>query len=422
MGQTAVGGTGGTGLSIYSMGCEEATTHEVAAYVPDTFTGYGDMDQLAPPSVCIKAHLVRRAGERLGLDLEYVPERETLPIRSIAGEAALRWNHEHPDEALQQGDRIVEVNGVTGTAEDMMKAIRADAGLQPLVLTAVRLADWENADDWEFLQLLYDDQSTVADDDQDEEDQRLGSSHFGPHPSSRFPSAEDDVTLEMQWAERLKGGSGMLMGAEEQLEPSRPSQAFPDEVHIRQTPHGATPHSAMSQRVRSREMPRVPSRESKPQSDGKGSDEYSERSSRRSSRHQRTPSHMSSQRPGRDRSQPPRDSPMYRTNESQRSVSLSNASPVGRYRDQERSPSQYGGSLTSSRIPPQRSQLDADQAIERARIGLAPSWNPQWSKSQSRVYFYHTSTGETTWVKPQERPQEEEEEVSEEEEEEEVRR
>jgi len=149
---------------------------------------------LKPPGIVLKVYLLRRHGDRLGLDLEYVPEREAMPIREVCGEVAQRWNEEHPDDALAAGDRIVEVNGVRGQAEDMMRALRADTAL--VVLTVVRLLDYETAEDWEFLQLL-DERSTADGGDEEvyEEDDQFDREPFAD-------SQEDDRSLYM-WAEQL---------------------------------------------------------------------------------------------------------------------------------------------------------------------------------------------------------------------------
>mmetsp|Transcript_58869 Transcript_58869/g.155054 ORF Transcript_58869/g.155054 Transcript_58869/m.155054 type:complete len:236 (+) Transcript_58869:122-829(+) len=147
---------------------------------------------LKPPGIVLKVYLLRRHGDRLGLDLEYVPEREAMPVRTITGEVIQRWNAEHPHDALAAGDRVIEVDGARGKAEDMMKALRADTAL--VVLTVVRLLDYETAEDWEFLQPL-DDRSTADGGDEEVYDEPFGDFQ------------EDDRSLYM-WAEGVTLTSG----------------------------------------------------------------------------------------------------------------------------------------------------------------------------------------------------------------------
>lgn len=79
--------------------------------------------------------LSRRDGERLGLDVDYKQERNSLPIVSITGGVAERWNAENPDQPLAEGDNIIEANG---TSQDAAAMVRVCQGAQDLCLTLVR--------------------------------------------------------------------------------------------------------------------------------------------------------------------------------------------------------------------------------------------------------------------------------------------
>jgi len=76
---------------------------------------------------------------KLGLDLEFVAERKVLPVKAVTGHSAMAWNRANAGRAIRQGDRIVDVGGVRGRADQMLKAFgRASEG--PLKLGFVRLA------------------------------------------------------------------------------------------------------------------------------------------------------------------------------------------------------------------------------------------------------------------------------------------
>jgi len=90
-----------------------------------------------------------RMGEttKLGLDLDFVPTREAMPVRAITGALVEEWNREHPDSQVLPGDRIVEVNGTRGVADQMMKAL---AESEVVKITLVRLKVSKGVDDWEY--------------------------------------------------------------------------------------------------------------------------------------------------------------------------------------------------------------------------------------------------------------------------------
>lgn len=96
--------------------------------------------------------LTRTRHMKLGLDLDFVPTREAIPVRAITGALAEEWNREHQDAQVLPGDRIVEVNGTRGTAEQMMKALKDSEEVR---MTLVRLKTSKGTDDWEYLQTYH---------------------------------------------------------------------------------------------------------------------------------------------------------------------------------------------------------------------------------------------------------------------------
>jgi len=69
------------------------------------------------------ARLRRGAGEKLGLDLEYVSQRRVIPIKAVTGHAAKEWNRTQPELAIRSGDVIVSVGEASEDAEQMRSAL-----------------------------------------------------------------------------------------------------------------------------------------------------------------------------------------------------------------------------------------------------------------------------------------------------------
>mmetsp|Transcript_143169 Transcript_143169/g.399007 ORF Transcript_143169/g.399007 Transcript_143169/m.399007 type:complete len:510 (-) Transcript_143169:167-1696(-) len=97
--------------------------------------------------------LTKVGDAKLGLDLDFVPTREAMPVRAVTGALAEEWNHMHPESQVLPGDRIVEVNGTRGVADQMMKALRDSDVVR---ITLVRLKKAKGVDDWEYVRTYHD--------------------------------------------------------------------------------------------------------------------------------------------------------------------------------------------------------------------------------------------------------------------------
>ncbi|CAL1168805.1 unnamed protein product [Cladocopium goreaui] len=60
---------------------------------------------------------------RLGVDADW-SDGKTLYIKAILAGAVHDWNRENPTKAVQPGDRVISVNGVTGDAQAMVREIK----------------------------------------------------------------------------------------------------------------------------------------------------------------------------------------------------------------------------------------------------------------------------------------------------------
>mmetsp|Transcript_72609 Transcript_72609/g.163069 ORF Transcript_72609/g.163069 Transcript_72609/m.163069 type:complete len:237 (-) Transcript_72609:32-742(-) len=76
----------------------------------------------------------------LGIDMSCKEDTAGLLIRSVREGPLLRWNKEHPDQALRPGDRIMSVNGKTGdpSALELAKAMDAEAVGSDLIMIISR--------------------------------------------------------------------------------------------------------------------------------------------------------------------------------------------------------------------------------------------------------------------------------------------
>eukprot|EP00413_Alexandrium_margalefii_P000169 CAMPEP_0204519440 /NCGR_PEP_ID=MMETSP0661-20131031/4734_1 /ASSEMBLY_ACC=CAM_ASM_000606 /TAXON_ID=109239 /ORGANISM="Alexandrium margalefi, Strain AMGDE01CS-322" /LENGTH=191 /DNA_ID=CAMNT_0051524943 /DNA_START=126 /DNA_END=698 /DNA_ORIENTATION=- len=79
----------------------------------------------------------KSTGTRLGVDVDH-QDGHTLLIDAITGGLAEKWNTEHPDCALRQGDRIVEVNGIRGDVLQLVEECKKSKVLSMKVLVADR--------------------------------------------------------------------------------------------------------------------------------------------------------------------------------------------------------------------------------------------------------------------------------------------
>eukprot|EP00438_Fugacium_kawagutii_P012287 Skav236754 [mRNA] locus=scaffold2899:175040:175987:- [translate_table: standard] len=57
-------------------------------------------------------------------------ERSVLPIMTVTGGLAEKWNQEHPELPISRGDSILEVNGVSGDLTQMLDRCKTDTELQ----------------------------------------------------------------------------------------------------------------------------------------------------------------------------------------------------------------------------------------------------------------------------------------------------
>jgi len=85
------------------------------------------------------ARVDRTGGSAVGLDLDPGPGRRDLLVRGVKeGGLLAAWNAAHPKEQVRMGDRIVEVNGVSGRRRGCNALMQEMQGHQVLLLTVRR--------------------------------------------------------------------------------------------------------------------------------------------------------------------------------------------------------------------------------------------------------------------------------------------
>merc|ERR1712050_605851 len=67
---------------------------------------------------------------RLGLELSYCAGGATLLLVFVSAGLIDTWNKEHPESMLEKGDRLVEVNGVSGNSKDMFQLLTQSDALE----------------------------------------------------------------------------------------------------------------------------------------------------------------------------------------------------------------------------------------------------------------------------------------------------
>lgn len=74
-------------------------------------------------------------GTRLGVDVDH-QDGHTLLIDAITGGLVEKWNQENPTQAVKQGDRIVEVNGIRGDVLQLVDECKKNKVLEMVVRRA----------------------------------------------------------------------------------------------------------------------------------------------------------------------------------------------------------------------------------------------------------------------------------------------
>eukprot|EP00930_Biecheleria_cincta_P084269 TRINITY_DN73761_c0_g1_i1.p1 TRINITY_DN73761_c0_g1~~TRINITY_DN73761_c0_g1_i1.p1 ORF type:complete len:392 (-),score=63.89 TRINITY_DN73761_c0_g1_i1:126-1277(-) len=76
--------------------------------------------------------LDKSSGAQLGLDLDFMSERQVLPIKTVKEGLAKQWNRTHPNMMIKAGDSIVKVNYAIADVSLMLELCKCD---QPLEVT-----------------------------------------------------------------------------------------------------------------------------------------------------------------------------------------------------------------------------------------------------------------------------------------------
>lgn len=87
--------------------------------------------QLLPGRV-LHVDLDRSRGTQLGMKIR--PAGTLLEVTKVKEEGLVaEWNEAHPESAVHAGDRILEINGISGNAESMLQECAREALLRLIV-------------------------------------------------------------------------------------------------------------------------------------------------------------------------------------------------------------------------------------------------------------------------------------------------
>merc|ERR1719245_820930 len=64
------------------------------------------------------------SSDKLGLDIVAHNNRTALRIKAVKPGLIQKWNDDHPDQPVQLGDVIVEVNSVRGNSDKILEKVR----------------------------------------------------------------------------------------------------------------------------------------------------------------------------------------------------------------------------------------------------------------------------------------------------------
>lgn len=93
----------------------------------------------------------KRDGQKLGIGLDIeMSKGTTLLVSGVQGGSVLAWNDSHVGSEVKRGDRIVEVNGISGDARQLIEALNASHELsirlrRPELFTVILRTDGEEA-------------------------------------------------------------------------------------------------------------------------------------------------------------------------------------------------------------------------------------------------------------------------------------
>jgi Cu-Zn family superoxide dismutase len=73
--------------------------------------------------------ITKASGKKLGIDVDYVAESDSLPVRKVTGGLVGEWNKANPKSAVAENDHIVEVNGEVQVVDLIMDRLRNDKEL-----------------------------------------------------------------------------------------------------------------------------------------------------------------------------------------------------------------------------------------------------------------------------------------------------
>mmetsp|Transcript_13072 Transcript_13072/g.19098 ORF Transcript_13072/g.19098 Transcript_13072/m.19098 type:complete len:159 (+) Transcript_13072:833-1309(+) len=74
--------------------------------------------------------LDKAQGQKLGVDVAFDDDERMFFIEKIFEGLVMSWNTSHPENAIQEGDHVYEVNGITGSAIEMAEACKKDSTLR----------------------------------------------------------------------------------------------------------------------------------------------------------------------------------------------------------------------------------------------------------------------------------------------------
>lgn len=73
--------------------------------------------------------LIKKNCKKVGIDVNHFAKDDAITVQAITGGLAQEWNEAHPEDVIEIGDVIIEVNGIMGDVSQMLAKCRDEANL-----------------------------------------------------------------------------------------------------------------------------------------------------------------------------------------------------------------------------------------------------------------------------------------------------
>lgn len=85
------------------------------------------------PALSFTASIDKKTHGKLGVGLDFLQEGNSLLVTEVRPGPIQDWNTENPDRQVKANDKIVAVNGITGTSKMLMDAVKSSPNIDIVI-------------------------------------------------------------------------------------------------------------------------------------------------------------------------------------------------------------------------------------------------------------------------------------------------